>query len=194
MSKAIELKWKEKGKEQEVYGVLVQTQTYGDHSSENMLIHGDNLRALTTLLPRFTHKINCIYIDPPYNTGTTFEHYNDAVEHGLWLSFMHQRLKLLRMLLSESGLICVQIDDHEMAYLQLLMDEVFGRNNRINTICVQMSNMSGPKIQWAKQGKRFPKIKEYILIYAFDKKKYNLHVPKRRKKRPVSKRMVVHLS
>ena len=182
MSKSIELEWKEKGVEQACEGSIVSTRRYGDEASENMLIHGDNLHALSALLPKFTQTINCIYIDPPYNTGTTFEHYNDASEHGLWLSFMHQRLKLLKQLLAETGVICVQIDDHEMAYLQLLMDEVFGRHNRINTICVQMSNMSGPKIQWAKQGKRFPKIKEYILMYAADKKKYRLRIPKRRKK------------
>ena len=182
MPKPIELTWNEKNIERVQPATLVPSKVYGDEPSENMLIHGDNISVLASLAETFSGKIRCVYIDPPYNTGTTFEHYDDASEHDLWLSFMFQRVRLLKDLLAENGLICVQIDDNEMAYLQLIMDEIFDRSNRINTICVQMSNMSGPKIQWAKQGKRFPKIKEYILIYAKNKKKYNLHIPKRKKK------------
>ena len=179
MTKPMELIWAEKNTEHVLPAKIARIRGYGDETSPNMLIHGDNIGVLSSLVETFTGKIGCIYIDPPYNTGATFQHYDDDTEHGLWLSFMFNRLRLLKELLSDDGLICVQIDDHEMAYLQLLMDEIFGRSNRINTICVKMSNMSGPKIQWAKHGKRFPKIKEYVLIYAKDKKKYRLQIPKR---------------
>lgn len=108
--------------------------SYGDQSSENMLIHGDNLLALKALLPEYEGKIKCIYIDPPYNTGNAFEHYDDSVEHSTWLSLMKPRLELLRALLSEDGCIFIQIDDYEYAYLKVLLDEVFWRKNFLNTV------------------------------------------------------------
>ena len=144
----------------------------------NMLIHGDNLIALGALEDNYSGCIKCIYIDPPYNTGSAFEHYDDGVEHSIWLSLMRQRLLLLKKLLSDDGFIFVQIDDNEQAYLTLLMDEIFGRGNRINTICVNMSNLSGVKITSAINGKRFPKIKEYILVYAKNKGVGNLKIPR----------------
>ena len=144
----------------------------------NMLVHGDNLLALKALEQEYGGCVKCIYIDPPYNTGSAFEHYDDGVEHSIWLSLMRERLLVLKNLLSDDGLIFVQIDDNEQAYLTLLMDEIFGRSNRINTICVNMSNLSGVKITSAINGKRFPKIKEYILLYAKNKGESNLKIPR----------------
>lgn len=91
--------------------------SHGDPSSENMLIHGDNLIALQALLNDFTGKIKCVFIDPPYNTGVAFEHYDDNMEHSTWLSLMSSRIRLLKELLSEDGTIFIQIDDNEQAYL-----------------------------------------------------------------------------
>lgn len=100
---------------------------------DNRLIFGDNLLALKALEQEFTGKIKCIYIDPPYNTGSAFEHYDDGIEHSIWLSMMRERLVLLARLLSPEGSIFVQIDDNEASYLRVLMDEVFGRRNFIAT-------------------------------------------------------------
>ena len=101
--------------------------SYGDLATENMLIHGDNLIALQALQQDFAGKIKCIYIDPPYNTGSAFEQYDDNLEHSIWLSLMKRRLELLRELLIEDGTIWISIDDDEQAYLKVLCDEVFGR-------------------------------------------------------------------
>ena len=92
--------------------------SYGDPRSENMLIHGDNLIALQALQQDFAGRIKCIYIDPPYNTGSAFEQYDDNVEHSIWLSLMRSRLKLLWNLLSPDGSIWISIDDNEEAYLR----------------------------------------------------------------------------
>jgi adenine-specific DNA-methyltransferase len=108
---------------------------HGEHDIfDNMLIHGDNLLALKALEQDFAGKIKCIYIDPPYNTGNAFEHFDDGLEHSIWLGLMRERLELLRVLLRDDGFIFVQIDDNEMAYLKVLLDEVFGRDNYINTV------------------------------------------------------------
>jgi len=139
------------------------SKSYGDPNSENMLIHGDNLIALKALEQDFAGKIKCIYIDPPYNIDAAGVPYEDNIEHSLWLSLMQKRLSCLRTLLAEDGLIFVQIDDGEYPYLAVLMDEVFGRKNRLNTICVKMSEASGVKM--AHVDKRLPKLKEYILVY-----------------------------
>ena len=108
--------------------------SYGDADNSNALIYGDNLLALKSLQQDYAGRVKCIYIDPPYNTGSAFEHYDDNVEHSTWLSLMKPRLELLRTLLSADGFIFVQIDNYEMAYLKVLMDEVFGRSNFINDI------------------------------------------------------------
>lgn len=97
--------------------------------SGNLLIQGDNLDALAALLPFYRGRVKCIFIDPPYNTKSAFEHYDDNLEHSQWLSMMLPRLQLLRELLSEDGSIWVTIDDNEGHYLKVLMDEVFGRRN-----------------------------------------------------------------
>lgn len=133
---------------------------------DNLLIQGDNLLALKALEQNYAGKVKCIYIDPPYNTGSAFEHYDDSMEHSIWLSLMRDRISILRSLLDRDGLIFVQIDDNELAYLTILMDELFGRTNRINTICVKMSEATGVKM--AHTEKRLPKLKEYILVYRKD--------------------------
>ncbi len=105
----------------------------GDPKSaqDNLLIHGDNLEALKALLPYYAGRVKCIYIDPPYNTGSAFEHYDDNLEHSTWLSMMYPRLELLRELLSEDGSIWVNLDDNEGHYAKVVMDEIFGRRNFI---------------------------------------------------------------
>lgn len=141
----------------------IEDKSYGDKNTGNMLIHGDNLLALKSLEANYSGKIKCIYIDPPYNTGSAFDLYNDNLEHSIWLSLMKERLILLKKLLSDDGLIFIQIDDNEQAYLTVLMDELFGRKNHLNTICVKMSEATGVKMTHA--NKRLPKLKEYILVY-----------------------------
>lgn len=140
--------------------------SYGDPSSENMLIHGDNLIALQALQQDFAGRVKCIYIDPPYNTGNAFDYYDDGVEHSIWLNLMRQRLVLLRELLSEEGSIWIQIDDEEQAYLKVLCDEIFGRVNFVNMISVNMKNIAGAS--GGGEDKRIKKNCEYILIYAKD--------------------------
>lgn len=130
---------------------------------DNVLIHGDNLLALKALEAEYAGKVKCIYIDPPYNTGSAFEYYDDGLEHSVWLALMRDRLELLRTLLARDGLIFVQIDDNEMAYLTVLMDELFGRENRVNVVAVKMSEASGVKMSHV--DKKLPKLKEYLLIY-----------------------------
>ncbi len=106
---------------------------------ENRLIHGDNLLALKALEQEFTGKIKCVFIDPPYNTGNAFEHYDDGLEHSLWLSLIRDRLELLHRLLAEDGALWITIDDNECHYLKVLCDEIvaagdagyqFHRNHR----------------------------------------------------------------
>jgi adenine-specific DNA-methyltransferase len=104
---------------------------------DNRLIFGDNLLAPKALEQEFAGKIMCIYMDPPYNTGSAFEHYDDGIEHSLWLSLMRDRIELTRKLLSDEGAIFVQIDDNEGHYLKVMMDEVFGRGNFITTFVWQ---------------------------------------------------------
>lgn len=105
-----------------------------EKSTDNLLIHGDNLEALKALMPFYRGRIKCIFIDPPYNTQSAFEHYDDKLEHSQWLSMMLPRLELLRDLLSEDGSIWVTIDDNEAHYLKVLMDEVFGRGNFVANV------------------------------------------------------------
>ena len=107
---------------------------FGDGNNGNLLVQGDNLEALKALLPFYRGQVKCIFIDPPYNTKSAFEHYDDNLEHSQWLSMMLPRLQLLRDFLREDGSIWVTIDDNEGHYLKVLMDEVFGRVNFIATI------------------------------------------------------------
>ena len=114
------------------YHLLKQVSAHGDISganADNLLIQGDNLLALKALIPFYAGRVKCIYIDPPYNSQSAFEHYDDKLEHSQWLSMMYPRLVLLRELLAEDGSIWVSIDDREGHYLKVLLDEVFGRAN-----------------------------------------------------------------
>jgi adenine-specific DNA-methyltransferase len=135
---------------------------------DNRLIYGDNLLALKALEQEFTGRIKCIYIDPPYNTGSAFEHYDDGVEHSLWLSLIRDRLECLRRLLSQEGSIWINIDDNECHYLKILMDEVFGRQNFVATVIWQ-------KIYTTKNSARhFSDMHDYILVYAKDKELWSI--------------------
>ena len=107
---------------------------------DNLLIQGDNLEALKALLPFYRGQVKCIFIDPPYNTRSAFEHYDDNLEHAQWLSMMLPRLQLLRELLREDGSIWVTIDDNEGHYLKVLMDEVFGRGNFVANVFWQKTH------------------------------------------------------
>jgi adenine-specific DNA-methyltransferase len=119
--------------------VLVEdpARSYGDPSTENMLIYGDNLLALKALEQDFAGKIKCIYIDPPYNTGSAFTHYDDGLEHSIWLTMMRDRLSILWTLLRNDGSIWMTIDDNESHYLKVLCDELFGRSNFVANVVWQ---------------------------------------------------------
>jgi len=135
---------------------------------DNRLIFGDNLLALRALEQDFAGKVKCVYIDPPYNTGSAFAHYDDGVEHSIWLSLMRDRLERLRLLLANSGSIWINIDDNECHYLKLLLDEVFGRSNFVATVIWQ-------KIYTTKNSARhFSDMHDYILVYAKDKEAWEI--------------------
>lgn len=112
---------------------------------DNLLIHGDNLLALKALESQYSGQVKCIYIDPPFNTGEAFEHYDDGVEHSQWLTLLRDRLQILHGLLSKEGSLFVHIDDNELAYLIVILDEIFGRSNRIGVMTFKQSSVSGPK-------------------------------------------------
>ena len=132
----------------------------GTPASGNMLIQGDNLEALKSLLPYYRGQVKCIYIDPPYNTRSAFEHYDDNLEHSQWLAMMWPRLELLRELLSEDGSIWVSIDDNEGHYLKVVMDEVFGRGNFVNSAIWQKKYTVANDAKWLSDNH------DHILIYA----------------------------
>ncbi len=132
-------------------------------SSDNMLIHGDNLLALKALEQDYAGKIKCIYIDPPYNTGNAFEHYDDGIEHSLWLSLMKPRLDLLRNLLSNDGSIWISIDDDESHYLKVLCDEVFGRRNFVSNVIWEKKFSPQNDAKWLSDSH------DHILVYAKNK-------------------------
>jgi len=137
----LELTWIGKGKEINAEPRILlydKEKSYGDQNTENILIHGDNLLALKALEQEYAGKVKCIYIDPPYNTGSAFEHYDDNLEHSTWLSLMKPRLEILRNLLSPDGFFCCHIDDSEGHYLKVLLDEVYGRSNYLTTLYVRV--------------------------------------------------------
>lgn len=131
---------------------------------DNRLIFGDNLLALKALEQEFAGKVQCVFIDPPYNTGSAFEHYDDALEHSTWLSLMRDRLEVIRRLLSPTGFICCHIDDSEGHYLKVLMDDVFGRSNYLVTMYVQVRYAE----KTLKQDMAFHKQVEQIHVYRKD--------------------------
>jgi len=126
--------------------------------NDNLLIHGDNLLALKALEHQYAGKVKCVFIDPPYNTGSAFTHYDDGLEHSMWLSMMRDRLELLRTLMSEDGSIWITIDDNEAHYLKVLCDEIFGRDKFIIDISWQ-------KRDGAPNDRTIASIHEHILVY-----------------------------
>lgn len=159
----LELTWIGKGSEPAVEPRILlhdASKDYGDPAADNMLIHGDNLLALKALEQEFAGRVKCIYIDPPYNTGSAFEHYDDNLEHSTWLSLMKPRLDILRNLLSDDGSIWISIDDDEGHYLKVLCDEVFGRQNFVTTVLWQ-------KIHSLKNDAKYlSENHDFILVYA----------------------------
>ncbi len=131
----------------------------------NYLIKGNNLIALHSLKKKFAKQVKCIYIDPPYNTGNDSFNYNDNFNHSSWLVFMKNRLEIAREFLSDDGVIFVQCDDNEQAYLKVLMDEIFLRENFVASLHVELSTTQGMKVASAKKG-NIVKNAEYILIYS----------------------------
>ena len=152
------------------YRLLDQVSLHGDAASNaasqgNLLIQGDNLEALKALLPFYRGQVKCIFIDPPYNTKSAFEHYDDNLEHSQWLSMMLPRLQLLRELLREDGSIWVTIDDNEGHYLKVLMDEVFGRGNFV-------ANVVWQKRYSRENREAIGDVHDHILVYARDPEKF----------------------
>jgi adenine-specific DNA-methyltransferase len=131
----------------------------GDHF-DNRLIFGDNLLALKALEQEFAGRIKCIFIDPPYNTGTALEHYEDGVEHSLWLSLMRDRLELLRDLIKEDGSIWITLDDNEAHYMKILCDEIFGRRNFVANVIWQKN--FAPK----SSARHFSASHDHLLVFA----------------------------
>ncbi len=136
-----------------------------DDIFDNRLIFGDNLLALKALEAEFSGKIKCVYIDPPFNTGSAFEHYDDGLEHSIWLGLMRERFERIRNLLSVDGVLFVHLDNSEAAYAKVLLDEIFGRVNYLNTISMTTNDPSGFK---ATAATVFSTV-NYLLIYAKDK-------------------------
>lgn len=171
----LELTWIGKDDEQEAIEprILIENPqySYGDTESGNMLIHGDNLLALKSLEQKYSGKIKCIYIDPPFNTGNAFEYYDDGVEHSIWLNLMYQRLLVLYSLLADDGAFCLHLDDGEVHYAKILCDEIFGRKNFMATIAIRSSTPSGVKT--AHKYKKIIKQKDLLLVY---KKTDNLNI------------------
>jgi adenine-specific DNA-methyltransferase len=135
--------------------------SYGDKDTDNLLIKGDNLLALKALLQDYQNQIKLVYIHPPFNTGQAFEHYEDGLEHSIWLTMIRDRLELLYKLLQPDGTIWVHLDDNESYYTRLILDEIFGRNNYLAQIAYERSGSAG-----IGQGGRFlVNTHELILVY-----------------------------
>lgn len=139
---------------------------------DNKLIRGDNLLALKALEQEFSGKIKCVYIDPPFNTGEAFDNYDDGLEHSIWLSLMMERVTYIRNLMTEDGTLFVHIDDNELGYLLVILDEIFGRSNRVNIITFKQGSATGHKAI----NPGLVTVTNYLLVYAKDKRKWT---PKR---------------
>lgn len=131
-----------------------------DPNTENILIHGDNLLALKALEPMYAGQIKCIYIDPPFNTGQAFEHYDDNLEHSIWLNLMYERFKLLYRLLESNGMFWIHLDDVEVHYCKVVLDEIFSRHNFVSHITYERSAVAG-----LGQGGYLVNTTEHILLY-----------------------------
>lgn len=159
----LELSWTGKYEDREIEPrILVEdkSKSYGDPDSKNMLIHGDNLIALRSLEADYTGKVKCVYIDPPFNTGQAFEHYDDDLEHSIWLDLMARRLRILYKLLEENGLLWIHLDDIEVHYCKIILDEIFMRRNFVSHITYERSAVAG-----IGQGGYLVNTTEHILLY-----------------------------
>ena len=159
----LELTWVGKYQDEKLEPrILIEdiTKSYGDSDTENMLIHGDNLLALKALENDYVGKIKCVYIDPPYNTGNAFEHYDDDLEHSIWLDMLYKRIQIIHSLLSEEGSLWISIDSTEGHYLKVMCDEIFGRSNFVSDITYEKSNVTG-----LGQGGAIFNTGEKILVY-----------------------------
>lgn len=162
----LELTWIGKGEEPKLEPRILIEQpeySYGNPNTENMLIHGDNLLALKALEQDYAGKVKCIYIDPPYNTGNAFEHYDDGIEHSMWLNLMKPRLVLLKNLLANDGSIWISIDDDESHYLKVLCDEVFGRRNFVSNVIWEKKYSPQNDAKWLSDSH------DHVLVYAKNK-------------------------
>ena len=137
--------------------------SYGDGDTGNMLIHGDNLLALKALEQEYAGRVKCIYIDPPYNTGYAFAHYDDCLVHSIWLNLMRERLAIMKNLLAKNGSIWISIDDDEGHYLKILCDEIFGRSNFLATCVWHKKHTRANDAKW------FSDNHDFILVYAKEK-------------------------
>jgi len=146
----------------------VQSLSYGEADAANMLIQGDNLEALKALLPYYAGQVKCIFIDPPYNTKSAFEHYDDNLEHAQWLSMMYPRMALLRELLREDGSIWITLDDNEAHYFKVMCDEIFGRGNFVSTIVWQKKYAVKSDSEFLSESH------DFVLVYAKNKRKFQL--------------------
>jgi adenine-specific DNA-methyltransferase len=158
----LELTWIGKGNDHKLEPrILIEDpeKSYGNPMAKNMLIQGDNLLALKALEQEYAGRVKCVFIDPPYNTGNAFEHYDDGVEHSLWLNLMKPRVELLYRLLSENGSLWITIDDNEVHYLKVMCDEIFGRKNFVRNIVWQK------KYAAANDAKGIPDAHDHILVY-----------------------------
>lgn len=147
------------------YHLLKFEQAFGDEamSKDNLIIQGDNLQALKALLPLYGGQVKCIFIDPPYNTQSAFEHYDDKLEHAQWLSMMYPRLQLLKDLLHKDGSIWISLDDNESHYLKVLCDEIFGRINFVGNVVWQKKYSPQNDAKWLSDNH------DHILVYAKNK-------------------------
>ena len=136
---------------------------------DNRLIFGDNLLALKALEQEFAGMVKCIFIDPPYNTGSAFTHYDDGVEHSIWLSLMRDRLEIIRRLLSKDGLLWISIDDNEAHYLKVLCDEVFGRDQFIAGVVWQKTTSARNDAEF------FSSSQDYVLVYARERTQLRMY-------------------
>lgn len=148
------------------YRLLDTVSQHGTGTADNLLIQGDNLEALKALLPFYRGQVKCIFIDPPYNTKSAFEHYDDNLEHSQWLSMMLPRLQLLRDLLRDDGSIWVTIDDNEGHYLKVLMDEVFGRRNFVANVVWQKKYTVANDAKWLSDSH------DHVLVFARNKESW----------------------
>ena len=148
--------------------ILIEDERLSHHAAtrregdlfDNVLIHGDNLLALRALEQDFTGKVKCVFIDPPYNTGSAFEHYDDGLEHSTWLSMMRDRLEIIWRLLAEDGSLWVTLDDSEAHYLKVMLDEMFGRENFVSTLIWEKAD--SPR----NSARQFSSDHDYIFVYS----------------------------